>query len=406
MNIFAERDLAEYLDDRNRKLVVEVTAEEQNRLLYMNHTQYVDYLVAKYRIEPLRLQLEQKSVTSTERMVPAEWFPGGGVAFNVVAGRSYKKQVITYHIPFTGAPDLVSYKPSKRIMWTTEVELSRSTISFEIVNFSDQPEDIKLEAESRIDHIATQCRYVEEQVEKYNGELEDMAEATVSRRKAELLKQANLVASLDVPVRRSENVPPTFAVPVTRKTIAVKPATSSIEFVPEPAVSDADYRQILEVVYDLGRNIERHPSIYRGKREEELRDLFIMQLSPHFHSVTGETFNKSGKTDVLVRHEGANVFVAECKFWHGEKAHLAAIDQVLSYLTWRDSKAAIICFVQSRELNPVLDKIKLMTSNHPCFVKDRGPVKAGHFQFDFHMQGDPSRQVFLAVLCFHLPAPH
>ena len=129
-------------------------------------------------------------------------------------------------------------------------------------------------------------------------------------------------------------------------------------------------------------------------------------LSPHFASVTGETFNKSGKTDILIRHEGANVFVAECKFWHGVKAYLATIDQILSYLTWRDSKAAIICFVQNLKLNPVLEQIDSITRSHPCFVKHRGTIKAGWFQFDFHMQNDPSRQVFLAVLCFHLPAAH
>ena len=59
--------------------------------------------------------------------------------------------------------------------------------------------------------------------------------------------------------------------------------------------------------------MERHPSIYAEKDEPTLRDHFIMVLSPHFDSVTGETFNRGGDTDILVRHESANVFVAECK---------------------------------------------------------------------------------------------
>jgi hypothetical protein len=245
---------------------------------------------------------------------------------------------------------------------------------------------------------------VVQEVERFNGNFEAEAESVVSSRKAELMKRANLVASLGVPVQRTESLPPTFVVPVSRKTIAVKPAAPNSAFKPEPAVPDEDYREILEVVYDLGINMERLPSIYSGKGEEELRDLFIMQLSPHFASVTGETFNKSGKTDILIRHEGINVFVAECKFWHGAKAYLATIDQILSYLTWRDSKAAIICFVQNRELNPVLEQIDSITHSHPCFVKHRGTIKAGWFQFEFYMQNDPSRRVFLAVLCFHLPS--
>jgi hypothetical protein len=406
MKIFAERDLGAYLDARHQQLATEVTSEEPTRFLNMNQTQYMGYLVAKYQIEPLQLHWDQLSVTDREEMIPAEYFPGGGFAFNVERGRRYEKQVITYHIPFEGTADLLRCRPSTRILWTTEVQMNRSSISFDVVNFSNDSEDIKREARSTIDNIKTQCNHVIQEIEKFNNHLEAKVASIISSRKAELLKRANLVASLGVPVQRTESLPPTFMVPISRKTIAVKPTASSAVFKPEPAVPDADYREILEVVSDLGINMERLPSIYSGKGEEELRDLFIMQLSPHFASVTGETFNKSGKTDILIRHEGTNVFVAECKFWHGAKAYLATIDQILSYLTWRDSKAAIICFVQNRELHPVLEQIDSITRSHSCFVKHRGTIKAGWFQFDFHMQNDPSRQVFLAVLCFHLPAAH
>lgn len=64
-------------------------------------------------------------------------------------------------------------------------------------------------------------------------------------------------------------------------------------------------------------------------------------------SATGETFNKKGKTDILLRHAGNNAFVGECKFWKGEKSFLSTIDQLLGYLTWRDSKTAVIMFVKN-----------------------------------------------------------
>jgi hypothetical protein len=44
----------------------------------------------------------------------------------------------------------------------------------------------------------------------------------------------------------------------------------------------------------------------------------------------GETFNFEGKTDILIRVEALNVFIAECKLWKGEKQFLATIDQLLS----------------------------------------------------------------------------
>lgn len=59
---------------------------------------------------------------------------------------------------------------------------------------------------------------------------------------------------------------------------------------------------------------------------------------------TGETFNRAGKTDILLREGDRNVFIAECKFWKGPKAFGEAIDQRLGYTMWRDSKTAILVF--------------------------------------------------------------
>ena len=82
-----------------------------------------------------------------------------------------------------------------------------------------------------------------------------------------------------------------------------------------------------------------------------MRDFLLMTLCTHYPNTTGETFNKAGKTDILVRHEGTNVFVGECKFWKGIKAFRDTIDQILGYLTWRDSKAAIIVAFRAFSVN-------------------------------------------------------
>ena len=128
-----------------------------------------------------------------------------------------------------------------------------------------------------------------------------------------------------------------------------------------------------------------------------------MVLSPHFESTTGETFNNAGKTDILIRHEGTNVFVAECKFWKGKKAHFQTIDQLLNYLTWRDSKSAILYFIQNQQLGPVLEEIEKSSAEHPCFVKDKGKQAQGWFNYRFHLSKDDTRVVELAIICFHYP---
>lgn len=406
MKIFAELDLSAYLEALVQQVAHEVAAEAPDRLLGMNETRYLEYLTAKAHVEPLVLDWDGCSVSDHEAMIPGEWFPGGGFAYAVEPGERYRKQVITYHIPFEGDASLVRCAPSTRLVWTAEVAISGASISFDVVNFSNNAESIKAEAQSTIKNMKTQYAHLSQQVSAFNEQLDTRVREIVSRRKGELLKRSSLLDSLGVPLRRTGDIPSSFAVPITRKSLIVKPSSPSAKFQPEPTISDADYRDILEVIHDLGVNMERLPSIYSGKDEEALRDLLVMQLSPHFASVTGETFNKSGKTDVLIRHDGQNVFIGECKFWRGPKAHLATIDQILSYLTWRDSKAAIVSFIQNKELAPVLDQIRPIAAEHPCFVKDRGVIKPGWFQFELHMANDQTRRVFLAVLCFHLPSAY
>lgn len=87
-----------------------------------------------------------------------------------------------------------------------------------------------------------------------------------------------------------------------------------------PTLLSQAYNQILQLMHDVGKEFERLPSLYSGEEEEHLRDHFLRMLEPNFEgSATGETFNKTGKTDILLRHEGLNVFIAECKFWKGKK---------------------------------------------------------------------------------------
>ncbi|TDS82703.1 hypothetical protein [Comamonas sp. JUb58] len=69
---------------------------------------------------------------------------------------------------------------------------------------------------------------------------------------------------------------------------------------------------------------------------------------------TGETFHRAGKTDILLREDDRNAFIAECKFWKGPKAFGEAIEQRLCYTTWRDSKTAILVFNRGTEISTVL----------------------------------------------------
>jgi hypothetical protein len=102
--------------------------------------------------------------------------------------------------------------------------------------------------------------------------------------------------------------------------------------------------------------MERSPSAFVSMDEEALRSHFLVQLNGHYEGqATGETFNYQGKTDILIRSEGRNIFVAECKFWGGPKKLTETIDQLLGYSCWRDTKVAVILFNRNKDFSKVLE---------------------------------------------------
>ncbi len=95
-----------------------------------------------------------------------------------------------------------------------------------------------------------------------------------------------------------------------------------------------EYEFILSTISNMVEVMERSPRAFENMEEENLRQHFLVQLNGQYEgNATGETFNYQGKTDIFLRVEDRNVFIAECAFWRGEKSLKDKIDQLLSYLS-------------------------------------------------------------------------
>ncbi len=169
-------------------------------------------------------------------------------------------------------------------------------------------------------------------------------------------------------------------------------------------IHTTEYSKVLECVHSIGKMFERLPSTYAGKDEESLRDHILVTLGAAIlGSATGETFNKRGKTDILVRGAGGNEFIGECKFWRGKEVYLSTISQLLSYLSWRDTKAAIILFVPNMDFGSVIGKIKEHTSEHPNFFRLVSESDETWQNYEFKMNEDSGRIVSIAIMAYHMP---
>jgi hypothetical protein len=122
-------------------------------------------------------------------------------------------------------------------------------------------------------------------------------------------------------------------------------------------------------------------------------------------AATGETFNYEGKTDILVRVDGRNIFIAECKFWSGPKAYLETIDQLLGYLSWRDTKTCVAIFNRNKDFSNVLKSIRETTETHPNKKKCPDVLGETRFRYTFSNPNDANRELVLTVMAFDIPHP-
>lgn len=402
---FSEYDGFSIIENQKKQIVQDINNQSDDYILNVNKAEYIAHLRSAYTITPLEIHEGQLSVSTEERMIPAEMHPS---TYFVRDGKSYPKDVFTFHLPFTGSAELLKVRASTYSMSAPQIAINGQEITFEMINFNMDAQSIKRAADGTVAQLVSQNTHLTRDFTAFNLSIEQIADQAFDARKAQLLKKNDLISSLGVPVRKSASTPATFAVPAKR-TPAIqakpKPVVTEKGYKPEPTLDDSIYQQILKITFDVGKQFERLPSTYAGKEEEHLRDHFLLILEPNFEgSATGETFNKTGKTDILLRHDGSNVFVAELKYWRGKKVYLETITQLLSYLTWRDSKAAVIVFVPNKDFTSVLSTIEQATGehqNHLGFVSSREP---GWYQYRFHINNDRNREVKLAVQVFHLPS--
>lgn len=151
--------------------------------------------------------------------------------------------------------------------------------------------------------------------------------------------------------------------------------------------------------------MERSPQAFKTMREEDLRQHFLVQLNGQYEGqATGETFNFNGKTDIIIRTNGKNIFIAECKFWNGPSGIGKAIDQLLRYASWRDTKTALLVFNREGAFSNVLKKLPEAVESHPNFKKTCQYSSETGFQYILGHRDDPNRELTLTVLAFEIPA--
>ncbi|WP_434300066.1 hypothetical protein [Corallococcus exiguus] len=316
---------------------------------------------------------------------------------------------VTIHrftIPFTGLSTLFECEPTGH--FDTGIHLkdipfakvSTGHIQLEYSYKKSSPSEVEGMLYRDIDIIEKYLSLMFRDVNKHNELTMSNAAKFLSSRKENLISSREIVASLGFPITPRSDSSDAFEKPAKPKEIVLESPRKQIA---EPFLRESDYNFILSRMFETAVVLERSPRAFSALNEEHLRFLFLVSLNGHFESVTGETFNFEGKTDILIRHQGKNIFIAECKFWDGPSTLTKAIDQVLGYTSWRDTNVAILLFVRNVGFSEVVSKVPQVAREHQCCDMEVTTTKETEFRFRFHRRGDPSRKILLSVLCFHTP---
>ena len=403
-SLFSSRDLSQVLSNRGRSLAREVESLDESRVLGASPEDLCTYLVEKFQVDELHIDEAQVRIDYGDAQIDVSnhfdrFVSDRSRPFYVTGTR------ITFFVPYTGDRELFSCRPSQFTLSPPRGAVSDGELVLVYERTREDAANIRSEFDGDMANVRRHLDSVASDVAGFNSALRETANRQIEARREKLLEDRGLVENLGFPLKSRSGVPDTYVAPQVRRRIAPRlPPTSGEPYQPEPALPADDYDHILSVISNMVMVMERSPQAFKGMGEEDLRQHFLVQLNGHYEGqATGETFNFQGKTDILVRADGKNIFIAECKFWSGPAGLSEALDQLLGYAAWRDTKTALLLFNRDRNMSTVLNAIPDIIRVHLRYKGDRAYGSETGFRYVFGHRDDPNRDLTLTVLVFDVP---
>lgn len=402
--LFSKYDWFSVQENQKRQLTAEISQMDGNRLLNTSPDDLCDYFEEKYRVNVPVLREDEITADQNETQIDVS-----GDRLRVIRDRSRPFYIsgteIIITIPYEGDTEVFNIQLTTFTLSPPSADIRSNSLIIKIQGTDLKPKQVRSEIDKTISEINQHLNTLKENAKGLNGQLRSLANVAIENRRKKLLSDQNLVASLGFPLKERSDTPKTYVSPTVRRKIRdTLPPASTEPFSPEPVLSNDDYDHIIDVIQNMAQVMERSPSAFATIDEESLRSHFLVQLNGQYEGqATGETFNYEGKTDILIRVQGKNIFIAECKYWGGPKKLTETIDQLLGYSSWRDTKVAIIIFNRNKNLSKVLESIPQTIESHSCYKRFLGKKSETNFRYVFSNRDDSNREMILSLLVFDVP---
>lgn len=399
-------ELAWFAVAENQKAAMksEVLALTEHQVLNTPVDDLCDYLVDKYAIDVPLLKDDEIVIDQKDTQIDVS-----GDRMRLIRDRSQpfyvSGTVIEASVPFTGEAEAFKIRPTSFTSMSPHAEVGASELLIQVTGTSLTAEQVRSSILDTARDIGIYLENLRRDVQGLSDQLRAEAKTQLEQRRQKFLADRNLVASIGFPLKRRDAAPQTYRAPEIRRRVQLRPpATTTEQYRPEPALEMAEYENILSIMTNMALVMERSPAAFATMGEEDLRMQFLVQLNGQYEGeATGETFNLGGKTDILIRSNGKNSFIAECKFWGGPKTLLETVDQLLRYTSWRDTKAAMIIFNRQKNFSRVLASIAETMPGHPQVKRVLPKPSETSFRYVLGQPDDPNRELILTVLAFDVP---
>lgn len=398
--LFRTYSLDGIIQNQANAIVNRIKQERNEYLSNVDIEEYLDYIQQTYQLQcPI---LCEDNIVCDQQEAQIERYDQFFSQINYVDGILF-----TVTIPFEGLKEAFLSRAS-----TFGTMLPKGTVAgnnliiyFAVAMFELDKFDLSSSVQKELAEIKRYLSYAEKDIANFNARIKSIAKQEIDYKLSNYSKLQKVLKNIPYKLNREEVVRQPS---IIRKVEIKKPNANIQQKVAEPELEMKEYDHIIQICSDMAKVMERSPKAFAEMEEEDLRTHFLVQLNGHYQGqATGETFNSNGKTDILIRNDNQNVFIAECKFWKGKKGYLATIDQLLGYVTYRDTKTAIFVFVKNKDFTKVCNEIKSSTSEHSNFVKYidsyTPPQYTSAFRCEFKNENDNEKHFYLTVMAFCIP---
>jgi hypothetical protein len=404
--LFNNSDMHSAIQRWQADLREEILRYSADALLSASVDTLVEYFVADFTMQAIELDTDRITVSQHEAEIDVSQNFRYAV-FDRDRPAMRRGTRFRFHVPFQGDPGLFRLRPATFTIVSASV--SGEELTFDVTQLVPDPAMARRQFEDELANIQHMLGVQRGQIDAYHNQLPSSARTLIEERRSKLLADRAAVAAIGYPMRRRDDATTYASSSVIRRpkiaaTRTRRPPGGTQPFVPEPVLTDEDFERVVEVVRSMTTVMERSPSAFIRSTEETLRDHILVQLNGHFEGkALGEAFNASGKTDILLRDGDRNLLICECKFWKGPKSLTASVDQLMSYLTWRDASGLVIVFNRSTRMSTVL---KVIEEGIPKLdLYRRGFTQSSETEFNAVLvrADDPDREVRLKVMVMDVP---